>query len=35
LSRFERANALSPDVVLRLAALLPDGVSPALKVWKR
>jgi len=28
----ERANALSPDAVLRLAALLPDGVPSALKV---
>jgi poly(A) polymerase len=28
----ERGNSLSPDAVLRLAALLPDGVAPALKI---
>ena len=28
----ERGNSLSPDAVLRLAALLPDGVPPALKI---
>jgi len=28
----ERGNSLSPDAVLRLAALLPDGVPPALRI---
>ena len=28
----ERGNSLSPDSVLRLAALLPDGVPPALRI---
>lgn len=28
----ERKNSLPPDAVLRLAALLPDGVAPALRI---
>ena len=28
----ERGNSLMPDAVLRLAALLPDGVPPALRI---